>query len=190
MSETVNTLKEQALQLLTTESFRYLNQMSYQECTELARENAIIRGVNGARYFMYAGLIYPDKSKVGDPMRLVNVVAPPLHYSLYERFDEITKRTEHAGLTDVSNYFRAVISYSINGVVLDALLPAILVNKLREEFTVEEFSLINDGDPQPANRWESVDVTLQTIEKIKIHYASTIRALRDMLMDKLLMASG
>lgn len=195
MSESVNVLKDKALQILLTESFRYINQLAYEEQFALAQANARVRGVT-ASFFMYAGDIYPDKTKNGESVRLVNVVAPPLHYSLYEEFDAINKRSVHAGIMDVSNYFRAVLSYSVNGIVLDELLPAVLVNALKGEFTDEEFSLINYGvytaqipRIMAITGWEPIEATRKTIEDIKRHYANTILILRDQLMNKLLLAS-
>lgn len=189
MSESINSLKDKALQILITESFRYINQQTHHGHVELARKNAKLRSVT-ANYFTYNGYIYPNTTSTGESVRLTNVIAPSLHYSLYEEFDGLTKQMEKAGSVEISNYFRAVLSYSVNGIVLDELLPGILVSHLRGDFTVEEFSLINDGLSDVKSRWEPIEVTRQNILDIKNHYANTISLLRSMLMDKLLMASG
>jgi len=189
MAESINSLKEMALRVLTTEAFRYINQVAYQDYQELAGQNAKLRGVT-ASYFTYNGTIYPNTTRNGETVRLVNVVAPALHYSLYEAYDGIVRRTTTAGTIEVSNYFRAVLSASANGIVLDELLPAILVGHLRGEFLAAEYAII-DGDisgTQP-HHWEPIETTRRNIEAIKEHYAHTIAILRDQLMNKLLLES-
>ena len=189
MSESVNSLKEEALQLLLKESFRHINRMAYEDFSELARKNANIRNIN-AGFFLFAGEVYPHKDNIGTPVRSNPIAAPPLHYSLFEEYDAIVKRTNSSGMTKLCNYYRAVLSASINGIVLDELLPTILVSSLKHAFTKEQYSLINCGVSDVQSRWQPIEDTRKVIEDIKKHYMDTIIILRNMLMDKFLLSSG
>jgi hypothetical protein len=184
MSETINSLREMAHQQLMNESFRYIQQVETEGLKELAIRNGIIRKTS-AKHFFYLGEIHPQEPVTAAPMNNAN--APPLHYSLYEDYDNIMKRSGDSGIIDVSNYFRAVLSYSNNGIVLDALLPSILVNHLKEFFTDIEYDFINYGGA--LSERPSMDETKKNIEDIIQHYKGAIAILREMLMNKLLLLS-
>lgn len=187
MTASVNSLKERAFQFLLKETFTHIYQAAHDDYVLLARENAHIRQVN-ASFFTYMGEIYPKKTENGSSIANVQVLAPPLHYSLLASFDTISDRIANAGYTEMTNLFTAILSQSINGIVLDALLPDVLINILKQEFTLEEYALINHGLSQHQHSWQPLEVTKQNIQEIKTHYASSLLLLRGLLMDKLLLA--
>jgi hypothetical protein len=185
MTESINSLKELAHQVLMKKSFRYINKLACEEFTELASKNAKLRGVTTS-FFLCNGDIYP-KDLVREFTLATIPLAPALHYTLFEEFDDIVKRSNETGTNEISNYFRAVLSNSTNGIVLDELLPTILVNHLREFFDDREYELINFGVSNLQSRWEPITATRKNIEDIKNHYVTTINILRNLLMNKFLL---
>lgn len=176
-----NTLKEHALQALMEETFSHVSQSVNEAHGSLAQENDVIRKTNMG-FYMHNGKIFPQKQD----KKLTSGRIPSLHYSLFENFGTIEGLWEKAGYTAIRTYFVTVLSNSFNSVVLEAMLPDILINKLRSEFSTLEFKLLNQGfhDGEPV---ESVGETWENVYKIKEHYQQTIVHLRNTLMDNLLL---
>lgn len=172
-----NKLKDDALQHLMKETFGHVQNNLDEYYRVLAQKNAAIRGVH-ATHFLYEGDVYPSK-----PENLVRGV-PNLHWSLQEEFDSSTSWMQEAGYYYIKNYFSAVLSLSSNSVVLEALLPNVLVSELKQEMTEAEFHIINHGE---LARRDFIQDTLDGVENIREHYATTIVKLREVLMDKLLL---
>jgi len=170
---TMGYYRMQALTFLCDEVFTYIDQTINESFTVLAKENAKIRGCNSS-HFMYKGTIYPKYPKTGNYSML--------HVSLYSTLDEILKQEQESGKEDIKNFFSAVLSASANGIVLDALLPAILVSSLKRSTPELAYQTINMSD-----KWIPIETTRTDIVAIKIHYAKTIERLREVLMEKMLL---
>jgi hypothetical protein len=179
---TLNMLRNHAVLLLMEETFTHVRNAQHRAYVDLAELNADIRDTP-ANFFMYGGIIYPKTTPNGTP-RPRNVMSPPLHYSLVQILDETNSMIEDAGWTRMKNYFIAIFGVSANGLVLKAFLPEILIAKLQKDLDAVGFKLIDHG---PINVTVDPELTKESITNIKEHYADMAPALRELLMDKLLL---
>jgi len=183
---TCDAIKAKAHRILLEETFIHIEQDLDERYFNLAKDSAIARGTT-ASFFMYNGEVYPKRTTNGTVIRTVKVVAPPLHYSLYDRFSEIAKYAQQINRTSVANFFSAVLSLSAHEIVLDELLPSVLTGVLRQKLGSDAYQFLNAGHPPFQKRTESLELTKANIVKIKEHYAETISYLREILVEQLLL---
>jgi len=179
-------IKAKAHRILLEETFIHIEQDLDERYFNLAKDSSIARGII-ASFFMHNGEVYPKRSTNGTPIYKVKVLAPPLHYSLYDRFSEITKYLRQIDRTSVANFFSAVLSSSAHGIVLDELLPSVLTGALRQKLGSDAYQLLDTGHPPFQKPTEPLEVTKANIVKIKEHYAETISYLRETLVEQLLL---
>lgn len=181
----VNDLKVKALDIAYQELFSYVAKEADERYAALAKENACLQG-NTCEFFFFDGEVYPRHSSNGTPVYGANVRSAPLHYSLLPQFDQIQATLRSTHRSEIRNYLGAVLNCSINGIVLDTMLPPVIISKLRSSFTKFEYDLINLGENclNPAD-WEPIEVTKKNMKDIEEHYAETITTLRMLLMEKL-----
>lgn len=179
-------IRAKAHRILLEETFIHIEQDLDERFFNLAKDSSVARGVT-ASFFMCNGEIYPKRSVNGTVIRNTRVFAPPLHYSLYDRFSEITRYMQQIDRTSVANFFSAVLSVSANNVVLDELLPSVLTGTLRQKLGSDAYTLLNAGHNHFQRSTEPLEVTKANIFKIKEHYAETISYLRETLVEQLLL---
>jgi hypothetical protein len=178
----INGLKTTAVNALMDETFTHIRNAQHRAYVELAEKNSDLR-VTTATFFMYGGITYPKKSVNGTPVS-ANINCPPLHYTLAQKLEETNAMPEDAGWTRMRNYFIAILDASANGLVLKAFLPEVLIGRLKKDFGELTFNRIDVGI---AETWYSPEVTEEMIANIKEHYTDMAPALRELLMDKLLL---
>lgn len=177
---TVNSIKELAVKVLLDETFSHINKEIHEIYVTLAKENSLLRNIESV-HFLYDGIVYPTRNVNGTIKSNKTIPGlPTLHYSLLEDLDKANRLSADAGFNYIKNYFVAVITHSYNGLVLDALLPAMLINTIKRELSPEEFYVIN-------NTAEPLVDTKINIARIKNHYSETIINLRKVMIDKLLL---
>lgn len=179
---TFEILQMEAVEILLDETFRHVHEIAHEQYQAIGKTNAQLLLVATTR-FIHKGVIYPST-----PTSSYQGGIPTLHYSLISELESINKLVISADYHAIKNFFVAAISQSHNGIVLDGVLPAVLVNTLRAKFIEYEFKSIDMGicdglKPEP------LSTTQQNIQLIKDHYASTISTIRNLLMDKLLLQS-
>lgn len=179
---TFDLLQAEAVDILLDETFRHITATAHEQYQAIGKTNAQLLFVRETR-FLHKGKVYPTA-----PVNSYQGGIPTLHYSLISELESINKLVTSADYHAIKNFFVAAISQSHNGIVLDGVLPAVLVNTLRAKFIEYEFKSIDMGicdglKPEP------LSTTQQNIQLIKDHYASTISTIRNLLMDKLLLQS-
>ena len=178
----LNSLQAEAIDVLLEETLTSIKATMNNEYKELGRANAKLLLINETR-FIYKGIIYP--------MTVMNAVSygiPNLHASLLSELDTINNIMTQAEVPYVKNFFIAAVSQSHNAIVLTELLPAVLINTLKQYFNADQFKIIDTG-VYGALQQEPISVTQQNIIAIKEHYKSTLITLQRLLMDKWLLQS-
>lgn len=171
----INQLTEYCLNILLNEVFSHIRKEVKKEYITVARENSLIHN-KACSYFVYEGILYPPASK-----NYQNLILN-LHFSLYPKMKELNNREIEAGYHYVRNFFSSILTYSSNDLVLNALLPTILIGKLKSELNVSDFDTVNQGAIS-----EPIETTLEHIADIKEHFSESASILRMLLMDKLLL---
>ena len=179
--DVVNKMKAEAVALLLEETFTHVRQSLIERYTALGKENAKLLNVQEVR-FMYAGEVYPNRDVPTIPY---GSRIPALHYSLLGDLETINKAMSQENYHYVKNFFVAVIGQSQNGIVLNKLLPAILIDSLKSKFTATGFKVVDTGVYGELKQ-EPIFITEQNIQELKNHYQATIVVIRNLLMDKLL----
>lgn len=177
-----------AHRLLLKETFAHIEQQQIEAYRDLARESARLNNTQ-ALFFMYNGMVFPEVSPNGTPIRGVHAKAPPLHYSLIEQFDTINGMRSNDMVYRISNFFSEVLEASCNNIVLEALLPPVLVGHLSSKLTAVAFTALNRGyaTEYKPSELPSVDTTKKRISEIKSNYSAALEHLRHLLMDQLLL---
>lgn len=187
--EECNQLKNIALTLLMQETFSYVEENAYNAYIQLAIENKKVKGITQhgkSVFFMYQGTVYPNKTPGGLGVQNIRVNAPVLHWSLIDKFDEISKLVNSSDRTMIKNFFSAVLNHSYNSIVLDIFLPTVLITKLRKEMHEVEYHAINFGS-KTVNPYEPIEQTRANIVMIKEHYSEAINKLKELLMERFLL---
>lgn len=182
----LNQLRTEALGVLLNETFRCVEQQMHEGFVALAAKNAQMRNMK-AQFFTTHGEVFPTKTPNGASITGIRVTAPPLHFTLIEEFDNIRAIKQRSNFTAIKNFYGDVLTISRNGIVLDALLPAVLVSSLRKKFNPGDYRRLDHGQSPHQYAVEPIETTQENIQKIKDHYQFTIITLRDLLMDNLLL---
>lgn len=187
----LNSLRSIALAALLKETFSHFAQHVRQKHIDLVHKNNLIRGTS-ASYFMHNGFLYPTETPEGLSTIGMQMRAPPLHWSLTGELEQVAKIGREFQYNYIKNFFSDVLSISANGMVLDALLPPVLVDAIRKEFTQrEDFETLNHGvewqfGVAPAKA-KPDDAVQADIEHLQYHYEDAIMKVRELLMEKLLL---
>ena len=182
-SNIVNTIKSRAATILMEEAFTHIRNFQHEAYVEMAEENADLRSC-AANFFTYGGDIYPKKTPNGTPIPN-NVFCPTLHFSLINQLTKINNMPNDAGWNRMKNFFVAILDASTRGLVLNVVLPEVLVGALKKGLGEAAFRVLDQGSPSD---WFSHENTEGKIANIKEHYADMFPAMRELLMDKLLLA--
>lgn len=182
-TQVVQMIQSSAVEILLEETFTHIKSTMDEHYLALGKTNARILNVSEVQ-FMYKGVIYPETmTPIGYHKK-----TPTLHYSLLTELDTINQMVAQADYHYIKNFFVAVVNQSKNCIVLDSLLPAILIQRLKEELSEPSFKILDSGLYGRLQQ-EPISETRQTIEDIKTHYKTTIQTVQYMLMDKLLLES-
>jgi hypothetical protein len=185
MSPEINYAKGKALCILMEEAFSYIEDMKYNEHVIIAKNNALVRKVS-AEFFMYKGGVYPTKDRNGTSIKTVAVIAPPLHFSLMQEFDDLEQLNEKADKTVIKNFFIEVLSKSCNGIVLKEFLPSVLITRLKGALANGDYHAIDFGTLE-GKPIEDVEITKMHIAHIQKHYGEVVTILRNLLMERFLL---
>lgn len=180
-----NGIKAKCVVLMLKEIFTHIHQEIYEGHVALVKENNQLRNTQ-ALFFSYNGMIYPFKTPNGSAVP-TKVVAPPLFCTLIDKLDKVNKTLENADENRIKNFLTMVMTNSFHGMTLKACLPQVLINHLEAELSPAEFKFADKGalhGPIP----QTVEDTQCAIDLIHEHYGDTMQYLREVLMDKLLLA--
>lgn len=180
-----NGIKARCVDLMLKEIFTHIHQEIYEGHVALVQENNHLRNTQ-ALFFSYNGLIYPYKTPNGSAVP-TKVVAPPLFVTLIEKLDKVNKILEDADENRIKNFLSTVMVNSFHGLTMKACLPQVLINYLEGELSPMEFKFANYGALHGAVP-QTKEETQCAIELIHEHYGDTMQYLREVLMDKLLLA--
>lgn len=180
--QVLNSVQQYAVQTLLEEVFTHIAAATHESYQALGKTNARLQLTTETR-FISNGVIYPPS--VTNTL-LYGAHLPTLHLSLLSELDAINNMAAQSDYHYIKNFFVAVISQSHNSIVLDALLPAALLNRLKEIIGSANFKVIDSG-VYGALQQEPISITQQTIQDIKTHYKNTIATLQRLLMDKWLL---
>jgi hypothetical protein len=178
----LNTIQTEAVAALLNETLTHIQQCMHERYVALGKENAKLLNVRDTR-FISKGMIYPPV--VGNIIPYGSHV-PSLHYSLLSELNSINDSMAQADSNYIKNFFIAVVSQSHNAIVLDALLPTVLVNFLKQKFGTQTYKILDTGICGVLQQ-EPISITQQNIVDIKKHYHATITTIQHLLMDKLLL---
>lgn len=176
-------LQAEAINVLLEDTFTHINADMHERYVALGKENARLLQNREIR-FIHKGNIYPPNFVATIPY---GSQIPTLHYSLLSELDMINQIAAQADFHSIKNFFVAAISQSHNCIVLEAVLPTVLINNLKNKFG-SRFKFIDSGVFGSLQQ-EPLFITQQNIAEIKKHYSNTITTLQHMLMDKLLLQS-
>lgn len=182
-----NKAKDKALLFLTKQTFEHIHNYKHREYVKLANENCHLRNIHPADFFMHDGVVYPDRTANGTPIRGRNVRAIPLHASLLDKFDTINDLLNDEVETTLKNLFAKILETSTNGLVLSKLLPTILLNDLKAHLTDAEFEFIDQGWAASKLETQSDIVVEGATKMIQVTYEDAFNKLRRVLMDRLLL---
>lgn len=178
----LNDLQNEAINFLLKEAFTHINAAILEKYQALVKKNNVLIGKSDF-HFMSAGVIYPIQN---EPTIMHSISAPALHYSLLNELAEINSMAAQADFHYIKNFFVAAITQSHNEIVLTEVLPMVLVNALKTEYSDYNFKILDRGICG-ALQQEPLSMTKEAIQNIKTHYKSTITMLHHLLIDQMLL---